>query len=98
EMLRERTPTRNALTAALIEELIAMLETFSKHGFERFAAQWQALDVLQHSNVKIITGSDTTFGIARGVDDDGALLVDVNGELKRFVSGEVSVRPGGTIR
>ena len=39
EMLRERTPTRNALIAALIEELIAMLETFSKHGFERFAAQ-----------------------------------------------------------
>lgn len=98
EILRERAPTRNALIAALIEELIAMLETFSKHGFEPFAAQWRALDVLHHANVKILAGSETTFGVARGVDDDGALLVDVDGELKRFVSGEVSVRSAGAAR
>jgi BirA family biotin operon repressor/biotin-[acetyl-CoA-carboxylase] ligase len=96
EILRDRTPTRNALIAALIEELTAMLGTFAAHGFERFAEQWRALDVLHHANVKIITGNDTAFGVARGVDDDGALLVDVDGELKRFVSGEVSVRPSRT--
>jgi BirA family biotin operon repressor/biotin-[acetyl-CoA-carboxylase] ligase len=98
EILRERTPTRNALIAALIEELVAMLETFAIDGFERFADDWRALDVLNHANVKIITGNETTFGVARGVDDDGALLVDVDGELKRFVSGEVSVRSVGAPR
>lgn len=92
EILRDRTPPRNLLIAALIEELVAMLTAFAQHGFERFAEQWRALDVLQHANVKILTGTETAFGIARGVDDDGALLVDVDGELKRFVSGEVSVR------
>ena len=92
EILRDRTPTRNALTAALVEELTTMLEAFAVDGFERFADDWRALDVLNHANVKIITGNETTFGIARGVDDDGALLVDVDGELRRFVSGEVSVR------
>jgi BirA family biotin operon repressor/biotin-[acetyl-CoA-carboxylase] ligase len=98
EMLRDRTPTRNALISALIEELTAMLEVFATDGFERFADDWRALDVLHHANVKIITGNDTTLGIACGVDDDGALLVDVDGELKRFVSGEVSVRSAGAAR
>ena len=95
EILRDRTPTRNALITALIEELTSMLEAFATDGFMRFADDWRALDVLHHANVKIITGNDTTFGVGRGVDDDGALLVDVDGELKRFVSGEVSVRSIG---
>lgn len=98
EILREGTPTRNALIAALIEELLAMLETFSKEGFAAFVEQWRPLDVLQHANVKILVGNETVFGIAHGVDNDGALLVDVDGELKRFVSGEVSVRSMGAIR
>lgn len=92
EMLRERCPTRNALIGALIEELMLMLESFARHGFERFAEQWRTLDVLHQASVKIMNGNQTIFGIACGVDRDGALLVDVDGELKRFVSGEVSVR------
>jgi BirA family biotin operon repressor/biotin-[acetyl-CoA-carboxylase] ligase len=92
EILREQTPTRNALIAALIEELVAMLEVFAVRGFEPFIDIWRALDVLQHAPVKVLSGSETNVGIAHGVDDDGALLVDVDGELKRFVSGEVSVR------
>ncbi len=92
EILRDRTPTRNTLVAALIDELTSMLDKFATEGFAPYAEQWRSLDVLQHSNVKILNGSETTFGIARGVDDDGSLLVDVDGELKRFVSGEVSVR------
>lgn len=98
EILRERTPTRNQLVAALIEELAAMLTEFAVHGFERFADEWRTLDVLHHASVKVIAGNDTTYGIACGVDPDGALLVEVNGELKRFVSGEVSVRNAGTLR
>lgn len=97
EILRDRTPPRNLLIAALIEELGAMLNPFAADGFARFAEQWRALDVLQHANVKILAGNETAFGIARGVDDDGALLVDVGGELKRFVSGEVTVRPSKVV-
>ena len=94
EILKERTPARNVIVAALIDEIIGMLESFSTSGFAPFAEEFRALDVLQHANVKILTGTETTFGIARGVNDDGSLLVDVEGELKRFVSGEVTVRRG----
>lgn len=92
EILREQTPTRNVLVAALTEELVSMLQVFAERGFEPFIDAWRSLDVLQHAPVKVLSGTATTVGMAHGVDDDGALLVDVNGDLKRFVSGEVSVR------
>ena len=72
-----------------------MLQVFAESGFAPFADRWRALDVLAGSNVKILNGAETTLGVARSVDDDGALLVEVGGELRRFVSGEVSVRAGG---
>ena len=39
-----------------------------------------------------ISLENTDVGIARGIDRDGALLVDIQGQRKRIVSGEVSVR------
>jgi BirA family biotin operon repressor/biotin-[acetyl-CoA-carboxylase] ligase len=92
EILRERTPTRNVLIAAITDELVSMLPVFATSGFEPFHDDWRRLDTLEHAPIKVINGADTTLGTACGVDADGTLLVDVNGELRRFVSGEVSVR------
>lgn len=93
EIMRERTPPRNALIAMLLEEVTKMLQTFGERGFEPFADEWRHLDTLADAPVRVTSGSQTTFGRARGVDLDGTLLVDVNGELRRFASGEVSLRP-----
>src|SRR5690606_25283878 len=95
EIAHERTPTRNALIAALVDEIVAMLPVFAQRGFEPFAPEWRALDTLADAPVKVLSGAVTTAGTARGVDDDGSLLVEVGGELRRFVSGEVSLRRGG---
>lgn len=92
EIMRERTPTRNALVAVLAEEIAKMLQTFSERGFEPFLDEWRRLDTLADASVRVISGTETTFGRARGVDLDGTLLVDVDGQLRRFVSGEVSLR------
>ena len=95
EIMRERTPTRNVLIAALVEEVIAMLQTFGERGFEPFAEEWRPLDTLADAPVKVISGAQTTFGRARGVEVDGTLLVDVDGELRssfpaKSVCAEVS--------
>jgi BirA family transcriptional regulator, biotin operon repressor / biotin---[acetyl-CoA-carboxylase] ligase len=92
EIMRERTPTRNAVVAMLAEEVIRMLQTFAERGFEPFAEEWRELDTLADAPVRVVSGTETTFGRARGVDLDGTLLVDVEGELRRFASGEVSLR------
>lgn len=92
EILRERTPARSALAGALVDEIVVMLQTFANRGFAPFLEDWRRLDTLADAHVKVISGTETTFGTARGVESDGTLLVDVNGQLRRFVSGEVSLR------
>lgn len=42
--------------------------------------------------VENATKEQTDTGIARGIDSDGALLVEIDGQIKRILSGEVSVR------
>jgi|SoiMethySBSTD1v2_1073268.scaffolds.fasta_scaffold58834_2 BirA family transcriptional regulator, biotin operon repressor / biotin---[acetyl-CoA-carboxylase] ligase len=92
EIVRERTPPRNALIAMLVEEVTQMLQTFGEKGFEPFAEEWRKLDTLADAPVRVMSAAETTFGRARGVDLDGTLLVDVDGVLRRFASGEVSLR------
>jgi BirA family transcriptional regulator, biotin operon repressor / biotin---[acetyl-CoA-carboxylase] ligase len=92
EILREQTPNRNTLIGAVMSELVAMLNIFASEGFAPLHTQWLKMDSLASAAVKVINGNQTTLGIARGVDVDGTLLVDVNGETRRFVSGEVSLR------
>ena len=93
EILREHTPNRNAVVGAIASELVTMLRTFALEGFAPFHATWQQLDSLAGAPVKVINGTHTTLGVARGVEVDGTLLVDVDGDVRRFVSGEVSLRP-----
>lgn len=92
EIMRDRTPTRNVVIGAVVAELLPILQTFATHGFAPYREQWQRLDTLANAPVKVISGSQTTFGTARGVEVDGTLLVEVEGELRKFVSGEVSLR------
>lgn len=94
EVLHEKMPTRNELIAAIASELIALLQVFATQGFEPFIERWRELDALCDTDVKIANGNESVFGIARGVDEDGSLRVEVDGRIRKFVSGEVSVRRG----
>lgn len=85
-------PSRNALAAAVVNELVLALEEFGLRGLAAFADEWRAADALQDRPVRVRHGEQSLDGLARGVDADGALLVDVAGERRRLLSGEVSVR------
>jgi BirA family biotin operon repressor/biotin-[acetyl-CoA-carboxylase] ligase len=92
EILRDRTPTRNVLVAAITTELLTALQLFSSKGFGPFRDAWHQLDSLANVPVRVLSANEVVEGIARGVASDGALLVDVAGQQQRFVSGDVSLR------
>jgi BirA family biotin operon repressor/biotin-[acetyl-CoA-carboxylase] ligase len=92
EIMRDRTPSRNTIVGAVLSELVAMLRQFAIEGFAPFHAAWRDLDTLANAPVKVINGAQTTLGLARGVGLDGTLRVEVDGEVRKFASGEVSVR------
>jgi BirA family transcriptional regulator, biotin operon repressor / biotin---[acetyl-CoA-carboxylase] ligase len=95
EILQARTPGRNTVSAALIDELIAVLKQFEREGFAAFHDEWQQSDALNNRAIRVLFGSQTINGIARGVAPDGALQVEVDGQVRRFMSGDVSVRAAG---
>lgn len=84
----------NDLYAALLGELLAAMEVFAAGGFAALRPEWLARHAFQNARVTLTSDFDTPrLGICRGVDTDGALLLDVDGKLERVVSGEVSLRP-----
>jgi BirA family biotin operon repressor/biotin-[acetyl-CoA-carboxylase] ligase len=86
-------PERNALAAVLVAELRQALVEFGARGMAAFADEWQAADALAGRAVRVLHGGQHLDGLARGVDADGALLLEAGDGRRRIVSGEVSVRP-----
>ncbi len=91
-----RQPPRALLLAVLGEALLEASERLLAEGFEPFRAGWEARDLLLGRAVVIHDHGGQTAAVARGIDADGALLVELSGTrqaLKRLLAEEVSVRP-----
>jgi BirA family biotin operon repressor/biotin-[acetyl-CoA-carboxylase] ligase len=87
-------PPREALVAAILDENVALLVNFPRTGFAALREQYLAADALRDQPVQVLGGgAAVAAGVARGVDADGALLVEHEGGLHAIVAGEVSVRP-----
>ncbi len=88
-----RTLDRNEVLALLLEELWGVLETFARDGFAPLRREWQHRHAHQDRAVTVIL-SDTRreSGVARGVAEDGALLVETRTGMRRYHSGEISLR------
>ena len=88
-------PSRNFILAELTKELIEVCQLFEDgHGMKHFQYQWQAHDVLFNQPVTVSSVSQQRQGVARGIDQKGALLLEENGELVALHGGEISVRRG----
>lgn len=83
---------RNTLAAMLIRELRAALELFEQEGLTPYLSRWEKLDNFINRPVKLIIGDKEIFGISRGIDKQGALLLEQDGIIKPWMGGEISLR------
>ena len=88
-------PSRNQVAGAILDELLGMLVQFEQEGLAPFLAPWACLDALKGRASRVWQGESSIAGYARGVDAEGALLLEVDGQVRRFNSGEVSLRLEG---
>ena len=86
--------SRNRLATALIAEIWAECARFESSGARPAIDEWKALDAMSGRRVRVDSPQGKCLGIARGVDEGGELLVEVDGVIERFVSAEVSLRRG----
>ncbi|MCZ3385368.1 bifunctional biotin--[acetyl-CoA-carboxylase] ligase/biotin operon repressor BirA [Kosakonia sp. SOY2] len=83
---------RNQLASRLIIELRTALQQFEQEGLMPFLSRWEVLDNFINRPVKLIIGEKEIFGISRGIDSQGALLLEQDGVIKPWVGGEISLR------
>ena len=86
------TMDRNTLAVRLIKELREALTLFEQDGLAPFLSRWEKLDNFIHRPVKLIIGDKEIFGISRGINAHGALMLEQDGILKPWVGGEISLR------
>jgi len=85
---------RNRLIAELALALERHLARFESDGFGAFVEAWNAADAYADRAVRLESPpAPAVLGIARGVDDRGALLLEVGGARRRVIAGDVSLRP-----
>lgn len=85
--------SRNHVAGLLLHHLLEGIQQFQMAGLESFLPEWQQADAYAGQEVAILLGDTTIIGQARGIDPSGAIIVEVDGALRRFHSGEVSLRP-----
>ena len=93
--LCDRPVNRNDLVAGILNVLVEDLHEFEKSGFSSFQERWNEHDGFVGKVAKIIAGKDQQIGLVKGVNAQGALLLQSDGEVMSFHGGELSLRSVG---
>ncbi|PSW12127.1 bifunctional biotin--[acetyl-CoA-carboxylase] synthetase/biotin operon repressor [Photobacterium sanctipauli] len=85
-------PERNTLAATLIKQLQQTLAQYEAIGLEGFIERWNRLDNFLDRPVKLLIGERVVEGIARGINGQGALLLETDEGITPYIGGEISLR------
>lgn len=83
---------RNLLVAALIDELVLVLDGYSQTGFAGYCAEWQLLNAHAGQMVELLNGNVICSGMCLGVSEAGALVLETAEGREVFHGGEISLR------
>jgi BirA family biotin operon repressor/biotin-[acetyl-CoA-carboxylase] ligase len=84
--------SRSIAAGKLLAELTSTLSQFEQGGFPQFRREWIELDAYAGKPVSISGQDGALQGTARGIDETGALLIEVEGEVIALSAGDVSLR------
>ena len=84
---------RNQLAIIMITTLHKALDDYELYGMAGFVERWNRLDNFINRPVKLLMGPREISGIARGINEQGAVLLETENGLETFIGGEISLRP-----
>lgn len=89
------TVGRNTLLGDCLLELNMLLQTFRDKGFGALRQDWMERDAYAGRNVTLhFPASAPVHGVASGIDDTGAFVLDGQQGKQTFSGGEISLRLG----
>lgn len=83
---------RNVVAGRVLHHLLLAIPQYMHSGLDGFRKEWQKWDLTTNQSVVILQGEDKRYGVARGIDERGLLLVEDEQGIHSFSSGEVSLR------
>lgn len=92
--LAGRELDRQRVSACIIDHVLRLLRDYEAEGFSAWQQAWMARDVSRGKSVNILGLAEPVQGVASGVDQHGALLLQTTAGLQRIHAGEVSLREG----
>lgn len=83
---------RNYLAALLIRSCVAVFERYEQDGYAELPDDWSRWDVCLGKKVVVAEETGELIGLACGINQDGALQLDVDHQRRLIYSGDVSLR------
>jgi BirA family biotin operon repressor/biotin-[acetyl-CoA-carboxylase] ligase len=84
--------SREDLLQRLIQDLDRCYGEIEENGFAPLAPRWEAYFGWRGQRVRIELLDQIVFGIAKGIDRDGALVLeDAQGRVQRVIAGDVTL-------
>ncbi len=84
--------SRNQVAAALLDELLKIVDEFQQQGFAPYQKYWSERDIYHNQQVRVISGNKEKTGVVRGVNRKGELMLKTELGMEVLNAGEVSVR------
>ncbi len=84
--------SRNLLASELLHGLHECLARYTVKGFEPYREEWLALDAMRGREVQV-PGDNQLRGMARGIDQHGAFVIETRQGPRAVYAGDVSLRP-----
>ncbi len=83
-----KLPAIENLAALLINHILKNCQLFESHDLSYFIQSWKQVDYLKNTRVKLDINNQTFAGIVRGINSQGMLMVEVNGQLIEVCSSK----------
>ncbi|KOO06691.1 bifunctional biotin--[acetyl-CoA-carboxylase] ligase/biotin operon repressor BirA [Vibrio hepatarius] len=83
---------RNQLAITMINTLNNALNDYEIYGMSGFVERWNRLDNFLGRPIKLIMGPREITGIAKGINEQGAVLLETENGVESFIGGEISLR------
>ncbi|MBB5018282.1 BirA family biotin operon repressor/biotin-[acetyl-CoA-carboxylase] ligase [Chitinivorax tropicus] len=85
--------SRNHILAGILHTLDEVMQIFEQRGFAALQAAWQTAHLFHQQQVELLSPAGVRRTVVvRGVDADGALIVEDAAGIERIHAGELSLR------
>ncbi|MCX5798399.1 MAG: hypothetical protein NTU90_02325, partial [Proteobacteria bacterium] len=81
---------RASVCGILLTNLEKYYSVFEKKGEKEICEIWEKQAAIKGKYMEITQMGESYKGVSEGIDRDGAMLLNINGQIKKIIAGDVN--------